>query len=160
VALAKPRLGDLGVASEHGRVHELAVELPDGQVELHTWSAQRPLLLWSPRQRALVFVHGLAVPRARAGAPRTDGAAQTYERFHGEEAETHRELELPAVELKDIGRAAHIAYKNRRWGGVEGRVAQHDFGRSVRAYLGTRGNLKVYVVAGGRLRMTARGIEG
>lgn len=158
--MPKPSLADLGTCSEHGRVHEFAVELPDGQLQLHSWSAQRPLLVWSPRQRALVFVHGLVVPRARSGAPRDDGAAQTYERFHGEDAETHRELEVPAVELHDIGPAAHIAYKNRRWGGVEGRVAQHDFGRNVRAYLGTRGNRKVYVIAGGNLRMTSRGIEG
>jgi hypothetical protein len=158
--LAKPSLGALGVLSEHGHVHELGVELPDGRVELHTWSSARPLLMWSQRQRALVFVHGLAVPRARKGAPRTDGAAQTYERFHGEAAEAHRELELPDVKLQRIGRASHIAYKNKRWGGVAGRVAEHPFGPSVVVYLGTRGKRKVYVVAGGRLRMTARGIEG
>ncbi len=102
----KPNLADLGTCSEHGRVHELAVELPGGQLQLHTWSAERPLLVWSPRQRALVFVHGLVVPRARSGAPRDDGAAQTYERFHGEDAGSHRDLEVPAVELHDIGRAA------------------------------------------------------
>lgn len=156
--LAKSFLTNLGDMSEHGRVHELVVEL-DGRQQMHSWSARRPWLLWERPSRALVFVHGTKVPRLRRGEPpRDNGAAATYERFHSKEADGYRDdVLIPLVPMKYIGRAVHIAYRGPRW---DGKVAQHDFGRKVEAYMGKSGAKKVYVIRGGRLRMTARGIEG
>lgn len=151
------KIDELGFLSEHGMVHELVVERADGQHEMHSWSRARPLLLWSAPKHALVFVHGIRVPRPKKGAPRDEDAAKTYERFHGWEATSHRDLEVPVVPLTDIGHPLTIAYSGPRW---RGRVAEHEFGKAVRAYLGKAGARKVYVIAGGRVRMTARGIEG
>lgn len=154
-----PSLANLGTVSEHGRVHELQVERSDGQVESHTWSSARPLMLWSPQQRAIVFVHGATYTRpVRGEVPRDDGAAATYERFHNRRARATRELVVPATSLRELGRGVIVAYRDPPlW---RGRVAEHKLGRAVRVWCGQSGNRKVYVVAGGRLRMTSRGIEG
>jgi hypothetical protein len=155
-----PSLAQLGTMSEHGRVHELQVERADGQVESHTWSgAHRPLLLWSPRQHALVFVHGVKVPRPTVGdVPRDDGAAATFERFFGKRTMASREFTLPAVDLRELGRGILVAYWTPlKW---RKRVAEHKLGPRVRVWMGSAGGRKVYAVAGGNLRMTARGIEG
>lgn len=155
---ATPSLAKLGTVSEHGRVVELQVERADGQVESHSWSSRNPLLLWSPEQRALVFVHGATYTRpTRGDVPRDDGAAATWERFHGKRATGTRELVVPSTSLRELGRGVIVAYRGPKWGN---RVAEHKLGRAVRVWCGQSGNQKVYVVAGGNLRMTSRGIEG
>lgn len=155
----KPSLADLGDMSEHGRVHELVVGINDDEEGVLVWKKAHPFLWWSPRQRAIVFTQGVKNPRPRQGEPpRADGAAATYERFHGRKATSYREdVPIPAVSLRELGPAVSLAYRGDRW---KGRVAEHPFGKSVRAYLGERRGEKVFVIAGGRLRMTARGIEG
>jgi hypothetical protein len=156
---AAPTIAQLGgTLSEHGRVVELRVELADGRIESHTWRSGEPLLLWSPKARALVFVHGARVPRAtRGNVPRDDGAAATWERFHGKQATGVRELEIPSARLAELGRGLIVAYRGPRWGG---RVAEHKLGRNVRVWSGSVDARRVYVLTGGSLRMTARGIEG
>ena len=162
----KPSLADLGTMSEHGRIHELVVDTkrcPDGSDEVHSFrTARYPLLFWSPRQKALVVPYGVKMPRPRKGAPsREDGAAATFERFHNRDVDSYREeVPIPAVTLRELGPAMSIAYRNERYGGTAGKVAEHPFGPSVRAYFGSRGSEGVYIIAGGKLRMTARGIEG
>ncbi len=162
----KPSIADLGTMSEHGRIHELVVETtrcPDGSDEVHSFrTARYPLLFWSPRQKALVVPYGVKMPRPRKGAPsREDGAAATFERFHNRDVDSYREdVPIPAVTLRELGPAMSIAYRNERYGGTAGKVAEHPFGPSVRAYFGSRGSEGVYIIAGGKLRMTARGIEG
>lgn len=154
----RPSLAELGVMSEHGWVHELVVEAGDNE-QKHTWRGRYPRLFWSAPQRALVFVHGIKLPRPRKGEPpRDDGAAATYERFEGRAADSWRDgVPIPKAKLRELGRAVSIAYRNEdKWGGV----AEHPFGPSVRAWVGKLGRTKVYVISGGRLRMTAGGIEG
>lgn len=150
----KPKLAELGILSEHGRVHELMIA--DEKIPFRV---ARPILFWSPRQRALVFVDGIKVPRPRKGnPPRADSAAATYERFHGKNATSYRDdVPIPAVRLRLAGRAVSIAYRGPRW---NNKVAEHPFGQRVQAYVGVQERERVFVIAGGSLRMTARGIEG
>lgn len=155
----RPSLADLGTCSEHGRVHELQVER-GGKVESHRWTSSRPVLLWSPKQRAFVFVSPPGkLPSSRRGdVPRDDGAAATWERFFGKRALHTRELVVPSAPLHELGRGVLLAYQTpHKW---RGGAAEHKLGRKVRAWMGTAGGRRVFVVAGGNLRMTARGIEG
>jgi hypothetical protein len=155
----RPSLAQLGTMSEHGRVHELQVERSDGQLESHSWSSSRPVLLWSPKQRALVFVHGVKLPHPSHGdVPRDDGAAATFERFFGKSTLASREWTMPSVQLHELGRGVLVAYQTPlKW---RKRVAEHKLGPRVRVWMGSAGGRKVYAIAGGNLRMTARGIEG
>lgn len=155
----RPSLAQLGTMSEHGRVHELQVELSDGRVESHSWTANRPVLLWSPQQRALVWAAGVELPPTKRGdVPRDDGAAATWERFFGKRTVGSREWTLPAVTLHELGRGVLVAYQTpHKW---RGRAAEHKLGPRVRVWMGRAGGRRVFAVAGGNLRMTARGIEG
>lgn len=153
-----PALGELGTCTEIGRVHELQVELPSGEVQSHAWRGRHPLLMWSPTKRALVFAYGGKLGRPKRGdVPRDDGAAATSERFEGKRADYWRDNLVPKVSLRELGRARIIAYRGPKW---RGRVAEHKLGPSARAWMGRAGTRKVYVVAGGNLRLTGAGIEG
>lgn len=154
-----PSLADLGAVVELGHVRELVTERKDGTRVAYTWKRPQPLLVWSPKQRALVWVEGIKPGRLRKGAPRTDGAAKVFEKWAGGEAGQHRELELPAKRFRTVGRAVSIAYTEPFGRHASGPVVwEHDFSRSDTFYQAGQNSPFVFAVTGPRLAVTARGI--
>lgn len=147
--------------SEHGRVLDLVVRGADGQTRRLRFPA-RPLLQWSPEADALLWWEGASMGRARA-VNRSDLPAKSrrvWERFHDADAGTLREATVPddLGAWLDVGQAVAIGYRNpQRWGADD---AEHDFGRGVRVYRARTRKPFLWVVRGGRLRMTPHGIEG
>lgn len=145
--------------AELGRVVDIYVERPDGQIEQHAWRGRNPLLLWDAKQKAILFVY-----RLKHGRPRkvhADGtAAHVYEKWSGFEADTERDVSIPVVRLKKIGRALSIGYRSDKFEGKL-KTYDHPHGAKVSVYYakGPRGE-KVYAIRGGSLRVTSRGIEG
>lgn len=155
-----PDIGDLGVLGEKGRVKYLEVETGDGMLHRYTWKGRdRPLLLWSPRARALVWFEGAEIGRRKKGAPRSDGAARIWEDFaEGREADSHRIANLPPRKLRKVGRAAQIGY-TEPWGRAPaGTLHYHDFGPSDVFWAADRAAPYVFAVTGPRLTVTERGI--
>lgn len=155
-----PNVADLGVLGEHGRVKYLDVELPSGEVQRYTWQGRdRPLMLWSPRARALVWFEGAEISRRKKGAPRSDGAARVWEDFaEGREADSHRIANLPPRKLRKVGRAVQIGY-TEPWGRAPaGTLHYHDFGPSDVFWAADRAAPYVFAVTGPRLTVTERGI--
>lgn len=150
-----PSLARLGTCADLGRVLEIVVELPNGEHERTRWKRNHPRMLWSPQQKALVWVHNAKLQNRRKGATRSDGAARTFERWSKKAATTTNTLKIPAVKLKLKGRAVHIIYKSDKWN-ARGKMVSyiHDFGQSVRLYHSG----KVWSARGGKLTVTERGI--
>lgn len=152
VALSK--LHDL---SEHGRVLDLQVR-EGGDVKEYSFGAPRPLLGWSPQADALVWWEGVKMPAARKANPLPAASAKVWERFHGKAPTRMREADVPIPKpWRRMGTAVNIGYRNHgRWGGD----ANHPFSSAPTVHrAGTRAPY-LWIVRGGKLRMTARGIEG
>lgn len=149
---------DLAHVSEHGHVSDLTFERR-GQTHRIKFKGPLPLLTWSPRARALVWVHGPRTPAKRDGAA-DRGAAAAFAKFHKREPDAVRKLQRPQISgrWQRLGDVVQIGYLNHeKWG----KPAEHDFTSNVRAY--RIGGLKppaLYVLVGGRLRITPDGIEG
>lgn len=147
-----PNLGKLGTCAHLGQVVKLIVLANDGQHYQVHWKQNRPLLLWSPQQRCLVWVVGSRLTNRTAGAVRADGAARTFERWSQRDAEHTASIKVPNRKLAPLGPAIQIWYWSDKWG--EKRTYHHDFSDKVRAYQGG----PVWAVRGGALTVTERGI--
>ena len=147
-----PNLGQLGAVAQLGQVLELIVETPGGGQELHRWRSNRPTLLWSPRQKCLIWVHGRRPTARRKGASRADGAAQTFERWSQRAASSTASIAVPSRPLSPLGRAVQIVYRSDKWG--QNATYEHDFSAGARVY----GAGPVFAVRGGALTVTERGI--
>ena len=147
-----PNLAHLGAVAQLGQVLELIVETPNGGQEVHRWRANRPTLLWSPRQKCLIWVFGRRPAARRKGASRADGAARTFERWAQRPAASTSSIDIPSKPLQALGRALQIVYRSDKWGQVA--TYEHDFSAGARAY----GAGPVFAVRGGALTVTERGI--
>lgn len=147
-----PDLSDLGTLTQLGHVHEMTVEMADGRHKRHKWTGDRPLLLWSPRQRALIWVVGARPHATQRGAIRDDGAARVYEKWSARSAGNTSQMTIPAASLRFQGAAVQIVYGSTKWN--RRATYEHDHSAAVGTYSGGR----VWAVAGGSLTITPRGI--
>lgn len=157
-ARAPIALSKLQDVSEHGRVLDLVVRQGD-KLAKYTFRGARPLLTWSPKADALVWWEGVKVPASRRANALPKETAAVWKRFHGRAPTSMRVANVPddPGPWKRLGPAVRIGYSNRkRWD----RPAEHDFDTGPVVYrAGTRAPY-LWIVRGGKLRMTARGIEG
>lgn len=151
--------GAIGIAL--GRVLELEV---GGQVVRVGRSVP---LLWFPAWKSLVFFEGVSKGRANAAALReledTIGyarAVNSFDSWADRGAEKARAVTFPKGKRKWYagGNVARIDYWSDKWGSTD--EYTHNTGKSVRLYILQRGKSAMWVIRGGRLRVTKRGIEG
>lgn len=159
--VAAPSKNDLRELVELGRLLDGAVEL-DGELAIVTPKG-RPVLTWSPSGRTLFALAGVKLPKPVAVdelelPPR---AARLYEQWAaGRPASRVREVSssaLPSGRWVDLGPAISIGYRSDKFHD-RGRTVdyQHEFTSAVRLYQLER----ILAWRGGRLRVTAAGIEG
>jgi hypothetical protein len=154
-----PALADLGTVAELGRIESVDVERDDGTIEQYRWKGSRPMLLWSPKARALFWIEGAKPSGLRKGAPRSDGAAKIFENFaEGRPAEQHRTMVLPLKRPRKMGRAVRIVY-TEPWGrAAAGTRWEHDFSPSDVFWKAGGASPFLFAVTGPRLTVTERGI--
>lgn len=145
----------------NGRIHEINVELPNGDEVRYAWGgAKPPRLLWSEKKHALLWWGEGRAPKLRKTAkPRkTSEAAKAWRRWNGKAVDGGFKFRVPAAELELTGKARRIYYSSDKY--KDGEVRHHDFGGWVRLRQGKAGGLEMFEVRGGDLRITAKGIHG
>lgn len=161
VKRAPLRVRQLRAVSEHGRVVALVVEEHDGVTRRYAFKGKLPLLLWSEKYKALLWWEDARDPPREPAEEWLTGpcgkVARAWERFHGITADKVRHVkrsEPAPSSWRRLGHAVSILYRNpERWGPDD---ADHGFGPRVLVYRAGR----LWVVRGGRLRLTSHGIEG
>lgn len=152
------KVANLAAVSEHGHVLDLVID-EGKQTRKYRFKRPMPLLLWSPKYKALLFWEDAKLPQRRKVENPDDlpkRAAAAWSKFHkGHEADTARTIKRSEPKTwRRVGRAVAIGYRDpEKWGKDD---AEHDFGRGVNVYRAGR----LWVVRGGKLRLTAHGIEG
>lgn len=148
----------LAAVSELGHVLDLVID--EGRdARKYKFKRPMPLLLWSPKYKALLWWETKAkLPKRRKLANPAElppRAAKVWEKFHGWEADTERTVnKSEPKKWTRVGRAVAIGYRDpEKWGKDD---AEHDFGRGVNVYRAGQ----LWVVKGGKLRLTEHGIEG
>lgn len=116
------------------------------------------MFMWSPSLKAVwacSLQHGTKLPNVS----REGGAAKLFERFTARAASQTQELEVPAPKLKKLGPAKHIVYRSDKWNPGRDIDYIHDFGRDVDLWAGpSERDPQIFMVKGGRLTVTERGI--
>lgn len=154
---------DLAELAELGDALEVAVRSstnPRLQYRFE-WARNRPPLFWAPAVAALVIVVG---GRRTGPAEVPAGAAtSTRRRFTGEPPSGAYHYELPEVagRWQRLGAALRTDYRSDKWGRPLTEYT-HAHGAGVGAWsLGEPAEGPGYLLLrGGRLKITARGIEG
>lgn len=154
---------DGAVGIELGRMLELEV---GGNVVRA--GRDRHSLLWFPVWSALIFFENAKKGSNTAknlerleASKSTTRATNAFEKWAQREAEKSYDLTLSAGKRKWYGHGAvkRVDYWSDKWGDDE--EYTHDFGRGVKLYiLEASRNAAMWVIRGGRLRVTKRGIEG
>jgi hypothetical protein len=114
-------------------------------------------LLWSEQHRALLFVPRRTFPLEPVEGLRGSVSARVYERWSVWQAEHAGEARIAGSGEWDRYEARTIGYRSDKFGRATD--YEHDFGRGVVAYAPTS-NASLWVIRGGALRVTSRGIEG
>jgi hypothetical protein len=137
--------------------HVLEVEI-EGAV--FRWPRGQVELLWHPGARCLCWFDADEIPLEPDDETNDRAAALAYARFKDRDAKTLRTAEYPVGgQWRSYGRARRIDYFSDKWD--ERASYTHDLGHRVVLYRQgpTRGPW-LFVLRGGRLRCTHRGIEG
>lgn len=128
----------------------------------------RAKLLWFPTEKALAFFEKAKETKPSASVwseletRQAKKAKSTFTRWADRESKKARRIDFKAADAKWMRSPANtvrLDYRSNKWG--ETAEYTHDFGRGVSLYLlaGPRGPA-LWVFRGGKLRVTARGIEG
>lgn len=154
---------DGAIGTDLGRVLELEVA---GQVI--RMGRKRVPLLWFPGWKSLVFFEGVTMGRPYAGNLRGieddagyKRAMRSFDSWADRSATKARGITYPGGDRKwfAAGKADRIDYWSDKWGRDE--EYTHDLGKGVRLYVLQKSRTTaMWVLRGGRLRVTKRGIEG
>jgi hypothetical protein len=153
-------LDDLEGAALLGTALELVVVNGETRETLRWGRSPRPLL-WVQSQRAAVILLGSSPPRWTGEPPPRTRARAAWERWTGEPASDSATIDLPAIRggWRALGDARLLAYRSDKWTRRPVDYA-HEIGQDVKARMRGSQGAGLIVVAGGRFRLTARGLEG
>lgn len=137
--------------------HVLEVEI-DGAV--FVWRKGDCELLWSPAAKALVWFDANEKPLEPDDDVNIRSASLAFERFKDRDPNRLRRAEYPVGgQWRSYGKAVRVDYHSDKWG--QRASYTHDLGRGVVLYRqGPVAGPWCFVLRGGKLRLTRRGIEG
>lgn len=147
-----PSKGDL---AELGFVLEVEV-----QGHALVWHKDECPLLWHEQTKSLVWYDGRGLPKKVKQDSKLAPAIDAFERFKDQDATVVRG-EKWKVDNRwvSFGRADRVDYFSDKWGDKRGYT--HKLGRRVTLYRkGSEKGPWVFVLRGGKLRCTPRGLEG
>ncbi len=122
--------------------------------KLHKWRPGPPML-WSPEAQALVMMEGVKLGRSTRNPDARSEDARG--RFSGRESDKVRSGRIPDLEWQKLGPVRALTY---RFNGNK-TAWEHPFSRPPTLHRGDGpGGVRMWVVRGGGLRLTRRGIMG
>ncbi len=122
--------------------------------ELHKWRPG-PTMLWSPESQALVMMEGVKLGRSTRNPDARSEDARG--RFSGRESDKVRSGRIPDFKWQKMGPVRALTY---RFNGNK-TAWEHPFSRPPTLHRGDGpGGVRMWVVRGGGLRLTRRGIMG
>jgi hypothetical protein len=147
-----PTKGDL---AELGFVLEVEV-----QGHAFVWDENECPLLWHEKTKSLVWYDGRGLVKKVKQDDAILPAIDAFERFKDQDATTLRGEKWKADNRwVSFGRAARVNYFSDKWGNTDNYT--HALGRRVMLYRkGSEKGPWVFVLRGGKLRCTPRGLEG
>lgn len=147
--------------------HQIATDLLGSVLEVETsdsrirWRKGSNRFYWDPDQKCLMWYEGGR--KGRSGAIDDPGTAgRSFKAWTGKNPQYERTDTIPDVRTPvwvSYGRIVRLDYASSKWGKDE---YTHNHGKKVRLYR-WGGKTKapwIWVVKGGNLRITNRGIEG
>lgn len=137
--------------------HILEVEIGGA---ILTWKKGDCELLWCPKAKALMWFDADEQPAEVDDDAKIGAAVRVFERFKDREANRVRSAVYPVGgQWRSYGRANRVDYHSDKWG--QRASYTHELGSGVILYRQgpTRGPW-CFALRGGRLRITAHGIEG
>lgn len=155
-------LAKLAVVAELGPL--LDVEVGVGAKLVRVRPTGGALLCWAPEALALVFVTGVKPSRPRSTDTSYQRAARAREQWldDGRVADRVRVLRLPSCsgDWRRLGLAESIGYKSDKFGEAAPVAYSHLFTSRVATHVFESDKYAIWVLRGGALRVTKRGIEG
>ena len=143
-----------------GTMLELQHQLPDGSDVRHSWSVRRaPHLFWSEKRKALYSFPGLKMPKKRSPATGRSAGIDAYRRWTGRDPRGKTSVRAPRAAAAQAGAAYYILYRSDKWTPAFVNYI-HPFEEGVHAVLGAGKPPSVFMISGGLLRLTRRGLEG
>jgi len=130
-----------------------------------TWNLKDKMRLYSdPIGKTLVLLSSSKLKR-RVKAPfkgksrDTAKAKSLYLKFQAFKAHTEKAFQYSDGKLVETGKAFEIVYQSNKWGDKNTQYV-HMFDSKPKVYVDEAKAPKVIVIKGGKLKLTARGIEG
>ena len=155
-------LKDPGAVALLGGALTIRVQTREGE---EVWEFPEPEnLYYAPGERTLILVIGRTVNFGDIPSVQKNKKAAAYkifERWSAREVENAGTVDIPAVKLKDIGKAVDIIYRSDKWHKKRNQDYIHSFTKkndNVRVRCGTFRGGKVVTISGGRMTVTERGI--
>ena len=124
-----------------------------------TWPKGQATLAWSPDRKALVILQGGR--RGKPQPPASGRESRAFERWSDRDARREATIDIrPRGSWRSIGSVRRIDYHSDKWGAR--REYTHKTGSGVRLYRYGAATKPpwIWVIKGGRLTVTARGIVG
>ena len=130
--------------------------------KLYSWSP-RPILNWARMggKDVLFWVDGEKATGTKRDLEDVGRKVLARaRRWSHYQSDGYRELSVPDAALERVGVAEWIGYRSDKFRGRKMRSYQHDFTSDPVLFRGRAGSQTLFVLRGGRLRVTSRGIEG
>ncbi len=124
--------------------------------ETREWdSAGNWMMLWSPRLSAVICVPCKDLTAAQSG---DDKAEEIVRRWSKREPRKSATCTIPQAELVELGKAKSIVYRSDKWQEGTDQDYIHEFQEGVRCFADNADSPGIFVICGGRLTVTERGL--
>jgi len=126
------------------------------QYERESWDDPTGwVMLWSPRLGAVICIpQGLM----ESSDDEDSDSAAIVKRWNKRSPKGSGYMEIPRSKLNELGKAKHIIYRSDKWNPGTFHDYIHEFQEGVRCFVDNPKKPKMFVICGGRLTVTERGL--
>ena len=113
------------------------------------------MMLWSPRLKAVICMPKTSMEPSEDS---DESTSSIVKRWGKRDPKGSAYCSIPAAELTEVGKAKHIIYRSDKWNEGTFHDYIHDFQEGVRCFTDNLEIPNLFVLCGGRLTVTERGL--